>query len=106
MTVVTWGDFIDVLTDIKPALLTPSKNIINKIISWVLTLNWQMQGINQISVNNTKAWIAALSIHFTGESKADIKRCVKFLGWVNGTIPSNEIDTKRVCIINDYYVVG
>jgi|GEM_PF-1734871 len=106
MTVVTWGDFIDVLTDIKPALLTPSKNIINKIISWVLTLNWQMQGINQISVNNTKAWIAALSIHFTGESKADIKRCVKFLGWVNGTIPSNEIDTKRVCIINDYYWWG
>jgi len=25
MTVVTWGDFIDVLTDIKPALLTPGK---------------------------------------------------------------------------------
>jgi len=106
MTVVTWGDFIDVLTDIKPALLTPGKNTINNIIKWVLTLNWKMQGVNQVQVNWTKNWIKLLSIRFTGESKADLLRCVKFLGWVNGTIPSNEIDTKRVCVINNYYWWG
>ena len=103
MTVVTWGDFIDVLTDIKPALLTPGKNTINKIISWVLTLNWQMQGVNQAQINWCKTWLNTLSIRFTGESKADLLRCVKFLGWVNGTIPYNEIKTQRVCEINQYY---
>ena len=106
MTVVTWGDFIDVLTDIKPALLTPGKTTINKIISWVLTLNWQMQGVNQVEINWIRNWIRVLSVRFTGDSKADLLACIKFLGWVNGTIPSNEIDTKRVCIINNYYWWG
>jgi len=106
MTVVTWGDFIDVLTDIKPALLTPGKNTINKIIQWVLTLNWQMQGVNQAQVNWFKTWLAALSLKFTGESRADLLACVKFLGWVNGTIPHYEIKTQRVCEINNYYWWG
>jgi len=106
MTVVTWGDFIDVLTDIKPALLTPGKKTINEIISWVLTLNWQMQGVNQAEINWCRNWIRVLSVRFTGDSKADLLRCIKFLGWVNGTIPYYEIDTKRVCVINNYYWWG
>lgn len=106
MTVVTWGDFIDVLTDIKPALLTPGKNTINDIIKWVSNLHWKMQGVNQTEINWIKTWLAALSLRFTGDSKADLLRCVKFLGWVNGTIPSNEIDTQRVCVINNYYWWG
>jgi len=103
MTVVTWGDFIDVLTDVKPACNTSQKNIINEIITWVLTLNWQMKGIDQVKTNWIRTWIAALSLRFTGQSKTDLLACIKFLGWVNGTIPSNEIDTQRVCIINNYY---
>ena len=106
MTVVTWGDFIDVLTDIKPALQTPGKNTINKIISWVLTLNWQMQGVNQVQINWFRTWLRTLALRFTGESKADLLACVKFLGWVNGAIPSNEIKTQRVCENNDYYWWG
>jgi len=106
MTVVTWGDFIDVLQDIKPALLTPGKKTINEIISWVLTLNWQMQGVNQAEINWCRNWIRLLSVRFTGDSKADLLACVKFLGWVNGTIPANEIDTQRVCTINNYFWWG
>jgi len=106
MTVVTWGDFIDVLTDVKPALLTPGKNTINDIIKWVLTLHWQITGINQTEINWIKSWIAALSLRFTGDSKADLLRCVKFLGWINKAIPSNEIDTQRVCISYGYYWWG
>ena len=106
MTVVTWGDFIDVLTDVKPALFAPGKNTINDIIKWVLTLNWQTTGINQAEINWIKAWINTLSLRFTGESKADLLRCVKFLGWLNGTIPSNYIDTQKVCELNDYFWWG
>ena len=65
-----------------------------------------MQGVNQAQINWCKTWLNTLSIRFTGESKADIKACVKFLGWVNGTIPSNEIKTQRVCLINKYYWWG
>jgi len=106
MTVVTWSDFLNVLQNISSACTKPQKLTISNIIKWVLTLNWQMQGVNQVEVNWTKNWIKLLSIRFTGESKADLLRCVKFLGWVNGTIPSNEIDTKRVCVINNYYWWG
>jgi len=106
MTVVTWGNFIDVLTDIKPALLKPGKDTINKIISWVLTLNWQMQGINQVQINWFRTWLAGLAQRFTGESKADLLACVKFLGWVNGSIPPYEIKTQRVCEINNWYWWG
>jgi len=106
MTVVTWGDFIDVLTDVKPALFLPGKNTVNDIIKWVLTLNWQMTGVNQAQVNWIKTWIAALSLRFTGDSKNDLLACVKFLGWVNGKIPSNYIDTEAVCLLNDYFWWG
>ena len=103
MTVVTWSDFLNVLQNISSACTKPQKLTISNIIKWVLTLNWQMQGVNQVEVNWAKTWIAALSIRFTGESKADLLACVKFLSWVNGTIPYHEIDTERVCIVNKYY---
>jgi len=103
MTVVTWGDFLDVMVNIKPALQAPGKKILNSVVAWVLTLNWQMQGVRATAINGVKIWLTTLLPRFTGESKADLKRCIKFLGWVNGVIPSYEIDTKRVCVINNYY---
>jgi len=103
MIVVTWSDFLNVLQNISSACTKPQKLTISNIIKWVLTLNWQMQGINQVEINWIKTWLTALSLKFTGESKADLLRCVKFLSWVNGTIPHYEIDTKRVCTINNYY---
>ena len=106
MTVVTWGNFIDVLTDIKPALQAPGKKTINDIIAWVLTLNWKMQGINQVEINWIRSWLAALSLTFTGESKNDLLACVKFLGWVNGIIPAKEITTQKVCTNNNYFWWG
>ena len=106
MTVVTWRDFIKVLTDIKPALLAPGKKTIGEIISWAAELHGQMKGVNQAQVNWIKIWIAALSLRFTGESKKDLLACVKFLGWVNGTIPSNEIKTQIVCQYYNYHWWG
>jgi len=103
MTVITWGDFLDVMVNIKPALQAPGKRILNSVVAWVLTLNWQMQGVRATAINGVKIWLTTLLPRFTGESKADLKRCIKFLGWVNGTIPSYEIDTQRVCEINKYY---
>jgi len=103
MTVVTWGNFLSVLQDISSACTKSQKITISNIVKWVLTLNWQMQGVDQTQINWCSNWLKVLSVRFTGESKADLLACVKFLGWVNGTIPYYEIVTQRVCEINKYY---
>jgi len=69
MTVVTWSDFLNVLQNISSACTKLQKLTISNIIKWVLTLNWQMQGVNQVEVNWAKTWIAALSIRFTVKAK-------------------------------------
>ena len=103
MTVVTWNNFNQVLIDIKPACIKRLRDTLDEIIKWAFDLRGQMQGVNQTEINWTKNFLSTLSFQFTGESKADLKRCIKFLGWVNGTIPSYEIDTQRVCELNYYY---
>jgi len=64
MTVVTWSDFLNVLQNISSACTKLQKLTISNIIKWVLTLNWQMQGVNQVQVNNTKTWTRCLVTSF------------------------------------------
>jgi len=106
MYVYTWGGVILVLQNIKPACNTIQKKAITDIINWIIPLKGKTTGINQAEVNWIKTWIAALSLFFTGQSKTDLLACVKFLGWVNGTIPSHEIKTRGPCELNNYYWWG
>ena len=106
MYVYTWSGVILVLQNITPAVGPVTKLTIHTLITWIISLKGKTTGINQVAINNATIFINSLVPWFTGESKTDLLNCLKFLSWINGTIPYHEIKTKGPCELNNYFWWG